>query len=66
LKTYPQLSDELQLEWCKLDTHDSLTDFYKHLRTVQQIRTTLERLGGQDIHCSPGGNGIEARCRKPL
>ncbi len=62
---FPQLSDRLQYEWAELDTHDSLTDYYKHLRTVASIRGTLQRLGSQDIWAAQGGNGVEARCRKP-
>jgi hypothetical protein len=63
--TYPELNDELQSEWAFLDTHDSLTDYYKHLRTRGQIRKALEGMGAVDIHCEYGGNGVEARCRKP-
>ena len=59
------LSDELQREWSLLDTHDALTDWYKHFRTKGQIRRTLERLGAVDIWCEHGGNGVEARCRRP-
>ena len=29
---YPQLSHEDQYKWALLDTHDSLTDWYKHFR----------------------------------
>ena len=60
----PQLNDQLQYEWALLDTHDSLTDWYKHLRTPKQIELTLRDLGAVDIHVVPGGNGVEARCRK--
>jgi hypothetical protein len=63
--TYPMLSDELQYEWAKLDTHDSLTDYYKHLRTRGQIQRTLQDLGATDICVERGGNGVEARCRRP-
>jgi 2-polyprenyl-3-methyl-5-hydroxy-6-metoxy-1,4-benzoquinol methylase len=63
---YPQLDDRLQYEWALLDTHDGLTDYYKHLRTGAQIRATLVTLGGTDIWVAKGGNGIEARCRKPV
>jgi SAM-dependent methyltransferase len=63
-QAYPQLSDSHQYEWALLDTHDHLTDYYKHFRTVPQIRRTLEALGGQEIWVSRGGNGVEARCRK--
>ncbi len=62
--TYPELSEDLQREWAMLDTHDSLTDWYKHLRTPAQIRTTLEKLGAQEIFTTRGGIGVEARCRR--
>jgi SAM-dependent methyltransferase len=59
------LNEELQREWALLDTHDALTDWYKHLRTRRQLRRTLERLGAGEIWCEYGGNGVEARCRRP-
>ncbi len=62
---FPYLDDRLQYEWALLDTHDGLTDFYKHLRTMSQVRRALCRLGVQDIHIVKGGNGSEARCRRP-
>lgn len=61
---YPELSMELQREWALLDTHDTLTDWYKHFRTRGQIRRTLENLGAREIWCEKGGNGIEARAKK--
>lgn len=63
--TYPQLDDRLQYEWAVLDTHDALTDFYKHLRTEAQIAATLRGLGAESTWVARGGNGVEARCRKP-
>jgi len=63
-QTLPELADDLQHEWALLDTHDALTDWYKHRRTPAQIEKTLKALGGVDIHCVYGGNGVEARCRK--
>ena len=65
LDLYPELSDELHYQWSLLDTHDSLTDYYKHFRTRKQIGATLKKLGAVDIDCRYGGNGIEARCKKP-
>jgi len=62
----PALSDELQYEWSELDTHDSLTDWYKRLRSRRSIRKTLASLGARDLWVVRGGNGIEARCRKPM
>jgi 2-polyprenyl-3-methyl-5-hydroxy-6-metoxy-1,4-benzoquinol methylase len=65
-RAYPRLSDELHREWALLDTHDSLTDWYKHFRTRGQVQRTLENLGLQEIWCHYGGNGVEARGRRPL
>ena len=65
LQAYPQLSRDQHYEWCRLDTYDHLTDYYKHLRTTNQIRATLASLNAQDVWVSRGGNGVEARCRKP-
>jgi 2-polyprenyl-3-methyl-5-hydroxy-6-metoxy-1,4-benzoquinol methylase len=64
-QAYPQLNDRLQYEWALLDTHDHLTDHYKHLRTRSQIARTLSAMGAEDIWVARGGNGVEARCRKP-
>jgi len=59
------LTDDLQREWALLDTHDALTDWYKHFRTKGQITRTLQRLGATTIWCEYGGNGVEARCQRP-
>jgi SAM-dependent methyltransferase len=63
--TYPDLPGDLQRQWALLDTHDSLTDWFKHFRTRGQIRSVLESFGAEDIWCEYGGNGVEARCRRP-
>jgi 2-polyprenyl-3-methyl-5-hydroxy-6-metoxy-1,4-benzoquinol methylase len=63
--TYPELDDELQRQWALLDTHDSLTDYFKHFRTSGQIKAQLERLGLDQTWCAYGGNGVEARARRP-
>lgn len=62
---YPDLPDRLRREWALLDTHDSLTAVYKHMRTAGQLRRTLGRLGAEDIVTTRAGIGIEARCRRP-
>ncbi len=62
---FPQLNDQQQEEWALLDTHDSLTDWFKNFRSKKSIYTTLNKLGGVDIWCEYGGNGVEARCKKP-
>lgn len=64
---YPQIKlpdERAYYEWSLLDTHDATTDFYKHRRTPGQIRKVLEGLGATDVSVRPGGNGVEAFCRK--
>ncbi len=61
----PELDDRQQYEWAELDTHDSLTDYYRHLRSRRAIRATLQALSAQGIWVEKGGNGVEARCQKP-
>jgi SAM-dependent methyltransferase len=65
-RAFPELSDEHQEQWALLDTHDSLTDWYKRFRTKGSILRTLQKLGAANIWCNYGGNGVEARCKKPL
>jgi len=62
---FPDLSDEAHREWALLDTHDSLTAWYMHFRSRGQIRRTLEQLGLVEIWSKYGGNGVEARGRRP-
>jgi SAM-dependent methyltransferase len=61
----PELPDELQYEFALLDTHDSLTDWYKHRRSAGRIRKLLTRLGGDEISSTYAGIGVEARATKP-
>ena len=62
---YPQLSPEILHAWATLDTHDTLTDVYKHLRSADEITHTLRNCGMIDIETVYAGNGVEARARKP-
>ena len=62
--SHPQLGPHLE-EWAILDTHDALTDRYKHLRSVTEIRACLEGVGLEVLSCREAGNGIEARGRRP-
>lgn len=62
---YPMLPEHLQREWAVLDTHDGLADWYKHLRTKEQINAMLRQLGATDVEISLSSHGVEARCRKP-
>lgn len=61
----PLRDRRMHYEWSLLDTHDSTTDYYKHLRSPKQITETLAKLGAVDIVVGIGGNGVEARARKP-
>lgn len=64
---YPHfgLRDEaMYYEWMLLDTHDAMTDRYKHRRTVGEMRRFLQTLCPDPV-VTAGGNGVEAFCRKP-
>jgi SAM-dependent methyltransferase len=61
---YPQLGEHLA-EWALLDTHDGLTDRYKHLRDPEQVAAALRTAGLEVLECRRGGNGVEARGRRP-
>ena len=52
-------------EWMLLDTHDAMTDFYKHRRSPRRMKRFLRKLS-DDVIVTTGGNGLEAWCRKPL
>lgn len=64
-RALPDLPEPLQHEWAILDTHDSLTDWFKNLRSRKQIECCLKDLGLEGIWCQEAGNGIEARGRRP-
>jgi 2-polyprenyl-3-methyl-5-hydroxy-6-metoxy-1,4-benzoquinol methylase len=64
LKTFPQMNYDFHFELSRLDTYDGLTDYYKYLRSADQIKKSLHELGGKNIEVWRGGNGIEARCIK--
>ena len=63
--TYYELGDRLLYAWAALDTHDTLTDRYKHKRTVEEIAASLKSCGMESIHVVYAGNGVEARATKP-
>lgn len=65
-ESYPELGERRLAEWAVLDTYDTLTDRYKHLRTLEQIRDALRANGLAEIEVSYGGNGVEARARRPV
>lgn len=64
-RAFPQLTKQQHKDWCRLDTFDSNTDIYKHIRTARSIRKLLQTLGAKDIVVLKG-TLLEARCVKPL
>ncbi len=56
---------EMYYDWMLLDTHDAMTDVFKHRRTAHGIQRFLESLGAVEVEATHGGNGVEAACRKP-
>jgi len=56
---------DMYYEWMLLDTHDAMTDVYKHRRTAREIRDFIDLLGAIDITINHDGNGVEVSCRKP-
>lgn len=61
---YPELDDSQLLAWSRLDTHDNLTDWYKHHTTVKRTRKKIERLGGEIITLNLTQYNIEVLARK--
>ena len=64
LKIYPELSDGQQLDWAILDTHDALTDWYKHFRWPRDIEKILTECNMKIEYLAEAGNGVEARATK--
>ncbi len=63
--TYRQLGARLLYEWAVLDTHDTLTDYYKHIRGAEELAESLREFGMAEIETAYAGNGVEVRARKP-
>src|SRR5260221_10215924 len=63
---YAQLGDHLLADLSVLYTHDTLTHYYKHLLTTDQIASCLESCGLTELNVSYGGNGVEARAKMPV
>ena len=57
---------EMYYEWMLLDTHDAMTDVYKHRRTSGELRRLLSSLQAEEIRTAHAGNGVEVICRKPI
>jgi len=63
-ESYPELGEHLA-EWALLDTHDGLTDHYKHGRTPSELAKALRAAGLEVIDSRKSGNGAEARALRP-
>ena len=63
---YPQLGPELLYQWAILDTHDTLTDYYKHLRSAEEIEAALLKCGMVVMEAKYAGNGVEVRAEKQI
>ena len=63
--SYPQLGEQQLYEWALLDTHDTVTDRYKHLRKAEEIESALGSFGMIRIRTAYAGNGVEAWAQKP-
>ena len=61
---YMQLGADRLREWAILDTHDTLTDRYKHLRSSDQIAQHLRACGMIIVETTRAGNGVEVRAVK--
>lgn len=59
------LAEAAQHEWALLDTHDALTDRYKHFRTAPEIEAVLHGAGFDEMWLNEGDNVVEARARRP-
>ena len=62
---YPQLSDEDQVAWARLATHDNLRDFHKHHTSLVSLKRQLEALGASNLYFCIMPYTIEVRCQKP-
>lgn len=58
------LSDAQKREWGRLDTHDQLTDRYKHLFTERRVRRLCEACGLDILALGRAGNGFEVLARR--
>jgi len=63
---YPQLGPRLLRAWAHLDTHDTLTDRHKHLRSADELRVALDACGMVQVKTEYTGNGVEVRACRPM
>jgi 2-polyprenyl-3-methyl-5-hydroxy-6-metoxy-1,4-benzoquinol methylase/uncharacterized protein YbaR (Trm112 family) len=64
---FAELPLSIIYEWNELDTHDSLTDYYKHFRTPDELSNCVRSLGMEVVSCHDAGYVVEIRAiRLPL
>jgi 2-polyprenyl-3-methyl-5-hydroxy-6-metoxy-1,4-benzoquinol methylase/uncharacterized protein YbaR (Trm112 family) len=61
----PELSESQKQEWGMLDTHDSLTDHFKHRRTATQLSSALRDAGLIDVTVVLNGGVLVCRGTQP-
>ncbi|HNF32946.1 MAG TPA: methyltransferase domain-containing protein [Bacteroidia bacterium] len=64
INTFGNMGYDFHFHLTRLDTYDGLTDYYKHLRSKQQIENILNSLNPLKVDVWHGGNGVEARAIK--
>ena len=62
---YPDMSDEDQIAWARLATHDNLTDFHKHYASIIGMKKLVKGLGAINQYYCIMPYTIEVRCQKP-
>lgn len=56
---FRELDYEQHYELTKLDTFDGLTDYYKHLTTINKTKKNLKKFKFSNLTVKKGGNGVE-------
>jgi 2-polyprenyl-3-methyl-5-hydroxy-6-metoxy-1,4-benzoquinol methylase len=62
---YPGMTEEDQIAWARLNTHDNLTDFHKHYTSIKSMRRNIARIGAINQTYCVMPYTIEVRCQKP-
>jgi len=63
---YPTMTAEDQLAWAQLNTHDNLTDYYKHLTTFSRLKTIISKLHPTEAQFTIMPYTIEVRIQKSI
>jgi 2-polyprenyl-3-methyl-5-hydroxy-6-metoxy-1,4-benzoquinol methylase len=63
---YPTMTSEDQLAWAELNTHDNLTDYYKHLTTLSKLKSIITKLHPSDVQYTVMPYTIEVRMQKAI